>query len=48
MQTFSTLKIAESDTVAVAIKALTKGEVVEVGDKRITLASDIPAGHKFA
>ena len=48
MQTYSILKIAESDTVAVAIKALTKGEVVEVGGKKVKLASDIPAGHKFS
>ncbi len=48
MQTFSTLKIADKDTVAVAIKALSQGEVVEVGGKRVTLVSPIPAGHKFA
>lgn len=48
MQTYSTLKIAENDTVAVAIKALTKGEVVEVGGNKVKLISDIPAGHKFA
>lgn len=48
MQTFATLKIADSDTVAVAINALSKGEVVEVGSQKITLLTDIPAGHKFA
>lgn len=48
MQTFSTLKIADNDSVAVAINALTKGEVVTVGGDRITLVTDIPAGHKFA
>ncbi|MDY0287849.1 MAG: altronate dehydratase family protein [Sphaerochaeta sp.] len=48
MQIYSVLKIADKDIVAVAIKALAKGEVVEVGGKEVRLVSDIPAGHKFA
>ena len=48
MQTYSVLKIAENDTVAVAIKALTKGEVVKVEGKEVTILAAIPEGHKFA
>jgi altronate hydrolase len=36
------------DDVIVAVHALTAGETVEVGGEPITLASDVPAGHKIA
>lgn len=48
MQMFNVLKITSADTVAVAINNLSQGEIVEVGNKKITCTSDIPAGHKFA
>ncbi|MGE4452974.1 MAG: UxaA family hydrolase [Sphaerochaeta sp.] len=40
--------IHPSDVVAVAISPLTKGEVVTIDGKKITLQMDIPPGHKFA
>ena len=42
------IKINNSDSVAVAVDALTAGETVSVNGESITLQSDIPAGHKFA
>ena len=42
------IKIHNSDSVAVAIEALKKGDTVTVETKEITLLNDIPAGHKFA
>ncbi|MBR5453422.1 MAG: altronate dehydratase [Clostridia bacterium] len=42
------IKIHNSDTVAVAIEALKKGEKVSVDGLELTLATDVPAGHKFA
>lgn len=40
------IKINPSDNVAVAIKDLKAGETICIEDKAITLADDIPAGHK--
>lgn len=42
------LKIDPRDDVAVALHALAKGERVDAGDGSITLAEDIPPGHKLA
>ncbi len=42
------LKINPADNVAVAISPLAKGATVDVDGDKITLVSDIPAGHKFA
>lgn len=48
MQTYTVLKVHPEDSVAVAIRPLSKGEVVEVAGLQIPVATDIPAGHKFA
>ena len=42
------IKIHPTDSVAVAVEALKKGETITVDAKNITLLNDIPAGHKFA
>ena len=42
------IKINPADNVAVAITPLTKGTVIEIDGKTITLVTDIPAGHKVA
>lgn len=42
------IKIHKSDSVAVAIEPLKKGDIVMVENEEITLLNDIPAGHKFA
>ena len=42
------IKIHTSDSVAVAIEPLKKGDIVTVENEEITLLNDIPAGHKFA
>ena len=42
------IKIHNSDSVAVAVEALKKGDTVTVNDSEIILLNDIPAGHKFA
>lgn len=46
MKTF--LKIHPDDKVAVALKPLSRGEVLEIDGTDITLLEDIPQGHKFA
>lgn len=46
MQDF--IKIHSQDNVAVALKPLTGGSVIEVGQTSVTLLEDIPQGHKFA
>ncbi|MGE4583134.1 MAG: altronate dehydratase family protein [Sphaerochaeta sp.] len=48
MQIRKFVKVHPEDSVAVAIQDLSKGEVVEVSGVSITLAEDIPRGHKFA
>lgn len=42
------IKINPADNVAVAIAPLTRGATVTVDGRDITVADDIPAGHKFA
>lgn len=42
------IQINPSDNVAVALHALPKGFSAKIGNETITLAEDIPAGHKFA
>ena len=42
------LRISENDNVAVALRALNAGTVVAVDGMELTLASDVPAGHKVA
>ncbi len=42
------IKIHQSDSVAVAVELLNKGEVVTVDGEQIELVDSIPAGHKFA
>ncbi|KAA6340508.1 Altronate dehydratase [termite gut metagenome] len=42
------IKINNSDNVAVAIKALSKGEKLQIGEAEITVGDDIPPGHKIA
>lgn len=42
------IKINPADNVAVAITPLSKGAVMEIDGKTITLVTDIPAGHKVA
>ena len=42
------IQIHSADTVAVALQALVAGERITVEGADITLATDVPAGHKFA
>ncbi len=42
------IKINGQDNVAVAISALTKGDVISLDGKTFTLVTDVPAGHKVA
>jgi altronate hydrolase len=42
------IKINPADNVAVAVEPLKNGEMITVDGEEITLASDIPAGHKVA
>lgn len=46
--TKSALRIDRRDSVATALRALTAGESVELDGQIVTLAADIPHGHKFA
>ena len=48
MQTYSFVKVHPEDSVAVAVQNLAASTVVELDGNSITLASDIPFGHKFA
>lgn len=48
MQANKVLKIHPNDSVAVAIEPLSKGEVVEVAGQKLTVVTDIPAGHKIS
>jgi altronate hydrolase len=48
MQANKVLKIYPTDSVAVAIEPLVKGEVVEVAGKPLAVVTDVPAGHKVA
>ncbi|MDO5293264.1 MAG: altronate dehydratase family protein [bacterium] len=42
------IRINENDNVAVALQDITKGENFSFGDVSVTVAEDIPRGHKFA
>ena len=42
------VRITARDMVAVALKPLKAGEIVSCGDEDITLAEDLPMGHKAA
>ena len=42
------LKISAGDSVAVALVALSVGTAVDVEGQQVVLATDVPAGHKFA
>lgn len=42
------LKIAEKDSVAVALKQLKKGASVKIGGVTVELADDVPLYHKLA
>lgn len=42
------LKINPADNVIVAIQPLSKGKVLDVDGEKITLVTDVPAGHKCA
>ena len=42
------VKINQNDNVAVALRPLSKGETLCVAGADVTLAEDIPQGHKFA
>ena len=42
------LKINPADNVAVALRALHAGEILPADGKELTLATDVPAGHKVA
>ncbi|MBQ9328095.1 MAG: altronate dehydratase [Solobacterium sp.] len=44
----SAVRIHQSDNVAVALKPLSKGEVITLGEDSFTLKEDIEQGHKFA
>lgn len=47
-KTQSAYRIAPNDDVAIALRDLTVGETVSVGDRDIELRDAIPRGHKFA
>jgi altronate hydrolase len=42
------IKINPADNVAIALKNLVQGDVIEVDGEKIAVANDIPAGHKIA
>ncbi len=42
------VKINHTDNVAVALRPLTKGEILDVDGEKVELKEDIPQGHKFA
>lgn len=42
------IKINPKDSVIVALSNISKGEVVECGDIKVTAVTDVPAGHKMA
>ncbi len=48
MATTQYIKINPADNVAVAIEPLKKGLTVTVDGTKVTLQSDVPAGHKFS
>lgn len=42
------VKINQNDNVAVALRPLNKGEILQAAETAVTLMEDIPQGHKFA
>jgi altronate hydrolase len=42
------LRVADADTVAVALHAVAAGERIEVDGERVVARQDVPAGHKIA
>ena len=42
------IRIRLADTVAVALKPLKAGSVIQLSEGTVTLQEDIPQGHKFA
>ena len=46
MQDF--IRIHENDNVAVALRAIRKGETIAVAQYLVTAAEEIPQGHKIA
>ena len=46
MKQASFLKINPADSVVVCLRPMTKGEVIDIDDKQISLLQDTPAGHK--
>lgn len=44
----SLIQINEKDNIVVALTDLSKGEVISIGDKNITLKEDVKRGHKVA
>ena len=42
------IRINENDNVAVALQDIAKGESFSFGNVNVTVAEDIPRGHKFA
>lgn len=42
------VKINQNDNVAIALRPLNKGEVLQAAETAVTLMEDIPQGHKFA
>lgn len=48
MENNTILKIDAHDNLIVALKPLTKGTVISIGDERLILKEDVPEKHKFA
>lgn len=48
MERASAIRIDPADTVAVAVRPLTRGETVTADGERVTVIEDVPAGHKLA
>jgi altronate dehydratase small subunit len=42
------LRLKDDDDVAVALRPLVSGQVVRFADEPVTVAAEIPTGHKFA
>lgn len=48
MENKKAIRIASQDNVAVALKSIKVGEILEIGDKKIVANEDIPQGHKIS
>ena len=42
------IQINENDNIVVVLKDLSKGEVISIGNKEVTLKEDVKRGHKIA